>query len=547
MPSLLPYSEILGKRKAKHLLRRACFNFSPEKINEFAALTPLEALGLLGASSVKKVPEPIDPRASTDEEMHWTSSIKHPTKFTAQGSKSAYICAWWWYNAYNDISLEHKLTMFLHTCFTISKDEGTSHSTYFFDYLQLLQFYAFGDIRELANKITRDNAMTIYLDNNTNTKKKPNENYAREFLELFTILKGPQIGEGNYTNFTEHDVVEAAKVFSGYKNKMDRSLRDPDTGIPRGYISEGLHDQKDKTFSSAFGGVTIKGGTDKKSIAQEHRDFVGMIFNQHATAISYVRKLYRFFVKSEWNSQVEVDIIEPLAHDLRNNGYQLLPVLKRLLASEHFYDEDDSDNTNNIIGGIVKHPLQLWTEIISAMRVSLVEPKVPENYEEFYYFFFRNFAHHTALPQAGYYMFAPDSVAGYPPDYQGPDYDRHWFVSPTIVARYKFIKCFINGRNMFVNRGKFKSVINSNKYINEVVSNPYDASTVVREITDYLYPESIDEDRINHFKTFLTDGTKDSYWTEAWSDYKAGDGSTSRLRLNEFLIAVTNAAEFQLG
>ena len=100
---------------------------------------------------------------------------------------------------------------------------------------------------------------------------------------------------------------------------------------------------------------------------------------------------------------------------------------------------------------------------------------------------------------------------------------------------------------MFVNRGKFKSVLNSNKYINEVVSNPYDASTVVREITDYLYPESIDEDRINHFKTFLTDGTKDPYWTEAWSDYKAGDGSTSRLRLNEFLIAVTNAAEFQLG
>lgn len=547
MPSLDPYNEVLGKRKAKHLLRRACFNFSPEKIDEFSALTAVEAVELLGAVSVKKNDQPIDPRASTEEEMFWTSSDKHPSEFGAQGSKSAYICAWWWYNAFNEISLEHKLTMFLHTCFTISKDEGTSHSTYFFDYLSLLQFYAYGDIREIAHKITRDNAMTIYLDNNTNTKKKPNENYAREYLELFTILKGPQIDDGDYTTYTEYDVVQAAKVFTGYKNKMDRSLRDPDTGIPRGYISETLHDQSDKTFSAAFGNTTIKGGTTKETIAQEHRDFVEMIFAQPATAISYVRKLYRFFVKSEWSEAVETDIIEPLAEDLRSNGFQLLPVLQRLLRSKHFYDEDDADDSDNIIGSIVKHPMQLMTEMISAMRVKLVEPDDPANYEEFYYFFFRNFVHHSAFPQAGYYMYAPDSVAGYPPDYQAPDYDRHWFVSPTIVARYQFIKCLINGRNMFVTRGKFATILNSNKYIDEVVSDPYNPTTVVREITDYLYPESIDEDRLNHFKSFLTDGFDDTYWTAAWSDFKAGDGSTSRTRLNEFLIAVANAAEFQLA
>ena len=547
MPSLIPFNQALGKRKAKHLLRRACFNFTPEKIDEFALLKPLEAVNLLGAAATYKNAEPIDPRATDAEEMFWTSSDKNPGTFGAQGSKSAYVCAWWWYNAYNDISLEHKLTMFLHTCFTISKDEGTSDSTYFYDYLTLLQYHAYGDLRELAQRITRDNAMTIYLDNNTNTKKKPNENYAREYLELFTILKGPQIGEGDYTNFTEHDVVEAAKIFSGYKNKMDRSLRDPVTGIPRGYISEGLHDITDKTFSHAFGNITIKGGATKADIEQEHRDFVEMIFAQPATAISYVRKLYRFFVKSEWDEAVELDIIEPLADDLRTNGYQLLPVLKRLLASEHFYDEDDSNNTDNIIGGIVKHPMQLLTEMISGMRVKLVEPNDPANYEEFYYYFFRNFVHHSAFPAAGYYMFAPSSVAGYPSDYQEPDYDRLWFVSPTIVGRYRFITSLINGSNMFVKRGKFDTILNSNKYINEVVSNPYDAETVVREITDYLYPESIDEDRLNHFKSFLTDGFDDAYWAKAWSDFKAGDGSTSRTRLNEFLIAVANAAEFQLG
>lgn len=547
MPSLEPFNKTLGQRKAKHLLRRASFNFSTEKIDEFADLTASQAVQLLGQPSVKKNPEPIDPRADTEEEMFWTSSDKHPSKFTAQNSKKAYICAWWWYNAYNDISLEHKLTMFLHTCFTLSKDEGTSHSTYFFDYLQLLQFYAYGDIREIANKITRDNAMTIYLDNNTNTKKKPNENYAREYLELFTILKGPQIGEGNYTNYTEHDVIQAAKVFTGYKDKKDRTLRDSDTGIPRGYISENLHDISDKKFSAAFGNTIIKGGTDKESIVQEHHDFVEMIFAQKATSISYVRKLYRFFVKSEWNESVEKDIIEPLAKDLRNNGYQLLPVLKRLLTSKHFYDEDDLKNTDNIIGSIVKHPIQLWTEIISGLKVKLVEPTTPENYEEFYYYFFRNFAHNSCFPQAGYYMFAPSSVAGYPADYQNPDFDRLWFGSPTIIARYRFIECFLKGRNLFVKRGDFNTILNSNLYVDQTVSDPYDPNVVVKEVTDYLYPESIDQDRINHFKSFLTEGMDDGYWSGAWAQYKAGDGASSRFRLNEFLTAVVNAAEFQLS
>ncbi len=547
MPSLTPFEQPLGKRKAKHLLRRSCFNFSSEKIDEFSALTASQAVELLGQKSVFKLSEPVDPRADTEEEMYWTSSDKNPSKFGAQNSKKAYICAWWWYNAYNDISLEHKLTMFLHTCFTLSKDEGTSHSTYFYDYLRLLQFYAYGDIRELANKITRDNAMSIYLDNTTNTKKKPNENYAREYLELFTILKGPQIGDGNYTNYTERDVIQAAKVFTGFKSKKDRSLRDSDTGLPRGYISENLHDQTDKKFSVAFGGVTIKGGTTKEGIIQEHRDFVEMIFSQPATAISYVRKLYRFFVKSEWTEAVEKDIIEPLAQDLRDNGYQLLPVLKRLLASKHFYDEDDSNNKDNVIGSIVKHPMQLWTEIISALKVKLIEPTNPEDTEEFYYDFFRNFAHNTCFPQAGYYMFAPSSVAGYPADYQSPDFDRLWFASPTIIARYRFIECFLKGRNLFVNRGDFKTILNSNQYIDQVVSDPYDPNVLVKEVTDYLYPESIDQDRIDHFKSFLTEGMEDRYWTKTWAEYKGGDGTTSRFRLNEFLTAVVNAAEFQLS
>ena len=188
MPSLKAFSHQLGRRKAKHLLRRSCFNFSPEKIDEFSNLLPSQALWLLSAPSSPKLYEPIDPKGEDWEDMHWTSSLKMPGDFSRQGVKRVSIAGWWWYNAFNEISLEHKLTLFLHTCFTTSKDSGTGASTYFYDHLRLLQKYAFGSLKTLANKITIDNAMLFYLDNNVNNRWNPNENYAREFLELFTIL-----------------------------------------------------------------------------------------------------------------------------------------------------------------------------------------------------------------------------------------------------------------------------------------------------------------------------------------------------------------------
>lgn len=544
MPSLTPFDQPLGRRKAKHLLRRACFNFTKEKIDEFSNYTPSQALALMAVKSLPKLAEPIDPRANSWDEKHFTSSAT--VDFTAQGAKRSYIAAWWWYNAQNEIALEHKLTLFLHTCFTTSKDAGSGFAANFYDHLKLLQLYSTGSVKALANKITIDNAMLLYLDNNTNNRWNPNENYAREFLELFTILKGPQKGEGDYTNYTEHDVQMAAKVFSGYKNQNDRTITDPETGLPRGYIRVNHHVAEDKTFSAAFNNTTITGGSDEASIFQEHEDFVEMIFNQDATAISYVRKLYRFYVKSEWNDDVETNIIEPLAADLRTNGYQLQPVLLKLLSSEHFYDEDDSDSTDNKIGAIIKHPMQLWTEIISALQVNLVNANQQENWEEYYLYFFRNFAHNSCFSGAGFQMFAPDSVAGYPADYQKPNFDRQWFSSATIVARYKMIESFLAGRNLIAGWGRFVSVVDSIAYVENAISNPFSAETIVIEISDYLYTEAIDDTRIEYFKGFLTNTLGDAYWTGAWGEYLNGDDTTARIRLDELLTAMVNAPEFQL-
>ncbi|MCB0450928.1 MAG: DUF1800 family protein, partial [Confluentibacter sp.] len=179
--------------------------------------------------------------------------------FDGQTRKRAHVTAWWWYNAINQVTLKHKLSFFLHTSFTIGKDSGAAYATHFFDHLRLLDFYAFGNLKTLAKKITSDNCMLDYLDNTNNIATNPNENYAREFLELFTILKGPQIGSGNYTNYTEIDVQQAAKVFSGFKQQNNRTVIDADTGLPSGYANKNQHSSVNKTFSAAFNNQVITG------------------------------------------------------------------------------------------------------------------------------------------------------------------------------------------------------------------------------------------------------------------------------------------------
>ena len=108
------------------------------------------------------------------------------------------------------------------------------------------------------------------------------------------------------------------------------------------------------------------------------------------------------------------------------------------------------------------------------------------------------------------------------------------------------MESFIAGRNLIVGWGRFFSTVDTVSYVETTISDPYDATTIVREISEYLYPESIDADRIDYFKGFLTSGLGEVYWTGAWGDYVGGDDTTARTRLDELLIAMVNAAEFQI-
>ena len=195
--SLLQKTDLLGYNNAYHLLRRTTFNITKSRILSFSNLTPNDAITQL---FIFQQPNPVSPYNNNGETIFPT--YNSPTVSDTQNTQSftKFDNYWWLYHAMKDISMQYKLSFFLHLMFVTDTDSSTWAN---FDYKELLRFHANGSLKDLAKRITSNPRMLDYLNNNLNKKNSPNQNYAREFLELFTILKGPQIATGNYTNYTE--------------------------------------------------------------------------------------------------------------------------------------------------------------------------------------------------------------------------------------------------------------------------------------------------------------------------------------------------------
>ena len=536
MASIAPHSAALDKRLARHLLRRASFVLDKTTVDSFTGMTVDAAVDALFQPQTLAANEPKD---ATDG--YWLSSPNFAalSENDVQG-KTNTVMAWFYYNAIKDVSINSKLTMFLHNQFTCSVAGQRSDRSY--DYIMLLKRYATSgiSIRELALKITFDNLMLLYLDNTRNFDFNPNENYAREFFELFTIGKGEQVGPGDYTTYTEEDVVQAARVFTGVVFKDDGSIIDPDTGIRSGYLEPLVHDSGDKTLSTRFGNQTITGRSDASGMMQELTDLVNMIYDQNASATFLATRLYRYFVSDNITPEIESDIIAPIATTLMNTNYNLSAATKQLLKSEHFYDADDSDNTDNIVGAIIKSPMQLSSELLTQLDVQLGDPDVDPQlvYQDSIVtliagvLFFS-----TDIP------FMPESVAGYPAYYQAPDYQKNWFNSNTIITRYRFLEYMAqpNRAIMPIYTDMLWFLENSG-----VFSDPTSPTTIVDELTDYLFPEGACQERKDYLKNdILLQGYPESAWLTQWTAHLGGDSTVVQYLLEELLKKTLTCPEYQ--
>ena len=547
MASLNQNTNVLGIKNAKHLLRRANFVYTKTLVDQYALLTPNQALDLLLMTSPLTVEYPYDPLPTTAPDGFWTESTALATTFTGQGRKGGIVGGWWWYNAINSPNLKYKLSHFLSTCFTV-ETSGSGTPTEFYDYVRLLLFYAYGNYKTLATKMTLNNSMLTYLNNTTNSKSFPNENYAREFFELFTIGKGPQIGIGDYTNYTEADVVQAARVLTGFRRVSARNIIDPDTMIPKGYNQFSNHHISPKTFSSAFNNTVIAAATTDVGMDTELNDFVTMVFNQQATAKNICRKLYIYFVKGTITPEVETDIIAPLAQDFYTNGYEIAPIIRKLLESQHFYDLDDSDQTNETIGGIIKSPLQQISEVCTYLQATISNPNT--NPYEYYYVFWTLFAYRSFLTGANMILFDPENVAGHPAYYQAPDFDKNWISASTLIARYRLGESLLDGYNRISGNATIITKINISDVIrnSNIVSVANDPFILTSELCNALFAQEPDQDRINYFmNSYLLQGLANNYWTTAWDDFIATNSNTVvEFRLKLLVKNILRAPESQM-
>lgn len=537
MASLSPFTAILGDRHAAHLLRRSTFVLNKSRIKTFATMTASSALDELMKPATLKNEQPIDLTTG----QPWINNGTATT--TDQTRLRRYVRNWVLNEMRYDETIHSRMLFFLHKIWVTNFADSTSER--FFDYLALLRHYTTGSYKELAKKMTLDMLMLVYLNNTSNNKTAPNENYAREFLELFTIGKGTQIAPGNYTNYTEEDVIQGAKLLTGFKTSTRGTELDPDTGLPRGRAVYNQHNIEPKKFSAAFYNAIIQPATNAVDMFRELNDYVEMVFAQQETARLYCRRLYRYFVRRNISDEIETDIIRPLAILLIEKNYDTDPVIRTLLGSQHFFDQDDSDAKDEIIGGLIKSPLELFLQTTNYFNLQWQDFKTET---DALYRHLDSLVCNVILDQGGMLFFAPSDVAGYSPYYQDDGYDLLWFTGNTIISRYKLGAMLISGRSFLNNTGRIGAKIDLAAFIKDSgnFSDPGDAAVLVREFADGLIAESIDENRKSYFLNIFLDDVKPEDWTYEWNNYlSTGDSSEVKIGLERLFENILSSQEYQ--
>jgi uncharacterized protein (DUF1800 family) len=263
--------------------------------------------------------------------------------------------AHWWADRMvaTDRPLEEKMALFWHGHFATGEEKIRDYRK-MEQQLALFHRHATGSFRELLIDVARGPAMLAYLDAAQNVKGAPNENFAREVMELFTM------GVGNYT---ERDIREAARAFTGWI--------DDDLAF---MLDTAKHDDQQKTFlgrAGNFDGV----------------DILGVILEQKVTAEFIAGKIYRFFVREELSPGLQAR----LGTILRGNDYQVAPLLRTLFLSRDFYSAPS-------FGTRIKGPIELIVSTYRKLGIKRL-PGIPDL--------------HVVSRELGQVLLNPPTVAGW--------------------------------------------------------------------------------------------------------------------------------------
>ena len=523
--ALSPYSEPWTWETARHLLLRASFAPAPAEID--TALS----LGLEGTIdrllSGPPLPAPLNyrledhPYYGMGESWAGKPLVRERLQEDNQ-TRANSLRAWLVLQMLESgLSARPKMLLFWHNHF--SSNGGSADVRY--DYLKKCGEYAFGNARELVKAVTVDASMLIFLDGVRNLARNPNENFAREVLELYTVGKGQQVADGDYTNYTEQDVTELAKAFTGWRIRYNANTNP--VQLPQVYFDSRHHDKTTKRLSHRFDSAEIANGEEN-----EYATVIDLLFGREATALHLCRKLYRHFVYFRIDAAVEREVIVPLARLMIESDYQVAPVLRALFSSEHFYRPE-------FRGAMIKTPLDYMVGIYRPL--GLLDGVDPIGT---YYLARRMESFCNQLDMVPH---SPPSVAGWPAYYQEPNFHRLWLGSATLQRRVTLFRGISrNGLrlNEVLYRADWPAVVAD-------FPDPYDLAAVVDEMGRRLLAVDLLPAQANDIVALVLNGQEDFVWTNEFSDYMSNPNDNRivnalRRRILSIVYSIGELAEYQL-
>jgi uncharacterized protein (DUF1800 family) len=380
------YSNNYSFEDAAHLLRRVGFGGTPTQVEELRRLGPTLAVEKLLTFSKDD---------GTNPNPHdFRPILENATNAGKARGKAINVLQGWWLHKMLTTSqpLKEKLTLFWHGHFANGLDKV--RSPYMLEQQnELFRTKGLGRFDDLVLEVSRDPAMLVYLDNAQNEKGHPNENYARELMELFTM--------GVHGGYTERDVQESARAFTGWGIEKPAKGNIQYTPNPKFKFFTNKHDDGQKTFleeSGRFDGL----------------DIVRLVTRHPSTARFITGKLWRFFVSEELPKATADELVK-LWQDTEGD---IREVLRILLTSDEFYTAENRS-------GLVKSPIEY---VVGALRSSAAHPTPVQT---------------IALVNQ---LEAMAQIPFYPPNVKGWDGGLEWIADGTVLARLNFMGALAGGK-----------------------------------------------------------------------------------------------------
>ncbi len=377
---------------------------------------------------------------------------------------------------------QQKMTIFWHDHFA-TEEAVYNCNRYVWRYYKLIHEMAFGNFRSFVEQMGLNEAMLVYLDGNDNRVGEPNENYARELLELFTM------GENN--GYTQTDIEEVARALTGW-----RVLRYECT---EAYFQSNRHDETIKTIFGQSGNF----GYD---------DVHELIFSlrQNQVANFICKKLYQQFIYRD----VDDDIVSGMAQTFIDSNWEVVPVLRQLLSSEHFYEE-------TFRGAKIKSPVVLTTQLITTIGLDVNTDLIPEIYEYLNYI----------NEEMGQDLFNPPNVAGW------PGY-RFWLSENSLAFRWSYCHNVVNA---YIEDSGYEKIRSLALTVSDSSNDP---RIITASFAKQVLDVDLDENLIDVGTLYLKAGIPENYFEDGSWNLNWQEAPDQLLNLYRYLIQIP---EYQLS